>query len=146
MNWEQLFGLAGDLALAAWVALICLPRNPSIVQLIRYGVVGVLAALYASLVFAYFFRVRGGGFGSLAAVRALFGSDPVLLAGWVHYLAFDIFTGVWIAERLDGLGTSRWLQAPILIATFLFGPLGLLLCFAVGAVGSRTSRGIRERS
>jgi hypothetical protein len=132
MTWETLFGLAGNLALAGWLALICLPRRPWLTRLLRFGVVGVLAALYSSLVFVYFFRAPGG-FGSLAAVRSLFASDPVLLAGWVHYLAFDLFIGVWLADRLDAERLSRWLQAPILIATFLFGPLGLLLGFAPGA-------------
>ena len=100
--------------------------------------VGVLAALYASLMFVYFFRVAGG-FGSLQAVRTLFASDPVLIAGWVHYLAFDLFIGVWIAERLDAERVSRWLQAPILIATFMFGPVGLLLGFAPGAFSQKST-------
>jgi hypothetical protein len=135
MNWETLFGLAGNLALAGWLALICLPRRPWLIRLLRFGVVGVLSALYSSLVFVYFFRVSGG-FGSLAAVKTLFASDPVLLAGWVHYLAFDLFVGVWLAARLDAQRLSRWLQAPILAATFVFGPLGLLLGFAPGALAT----------
>jgi hypothetical protein len=137
MTWDTLFRLVGNLALAGWLVLIFLPRRPWLTRLLRFGVVGVLAALYASLMFVYFFRAAGG-FGSLQAVRTLFATDPVLLAGWVHYLAFDLFIGVWIAERLDSERVSRWLQAPILIATFMFGPLGLLLGFAPGAFPQRT--------
>ncbi len=140
MSWNILFGLASDLALAGWVAVVFLPRRAWLNQLIRIGAVGVLSVLYSSLVFVYFFRVKGGGFDSLAAVRTLFESDPVLVAGWIHYLAFDLFIGVWIAERLDGVGLSRFLQAPILAATFMFGPLGLLLALAAGLIPARDAR------
>lgn len=60
-------------------------------------------------------------------MRALMGSDATLLAGWIHYLAFDLFVGVWIAERADALGVSRGLQGPILFTTFMFGPVGYLM-------------------
>ena len=41
----------------------------------------------------------GGGYDSLAAVQRLFAVPELLLAGWLHYLAFDLFVGVWIAKR-----------------------------------------------
>ncbi len=51
--------------------------------------------------------------------------------GWVHYLAFDLFVGLWIARDADAKGFSRILQAPILAATFLAGPLGLFVWLLV---------------
>jgi hypothetical protein len=134
MSWEPLFSAANTLALAAWLGLLVLPRWKLLLQTIRFGVVGLLAAGYSTLVFVYFFRVGGGGFGSLAAVRTLFASDPVLLAGWVHYLAFDLFVGVWLAERLDAQRIARPLQALVLVTTFMFGPLGYLLASAPSLV------------
>jgi hypothetical protein len=130
MSWEPVFSAASSLALAAWIGLLVLPRWALLLQTIRFGVVGLLAAGYSALVFVYVFRVDGGGFGSLAAVRTLFTSDPVLLAGWVHYLAFDLFVGVWLAERLDAQRIARPLQALVLVTTFMFGPLGYLLASA----------------
>ena len=127
MNWEVLFSATSATAMVSWLALIFLPRWRWVRLALRYGVIAGLAALYATLVFIYFFRVEGGGFGSLAAVSALFKSSPALLAGWIHYLAFDLFLGTWIAERADARGLSRIVQAPILVATFMFGPLGYLL-------------------
>jgi len=127
MDWDKLFSLVNTLALAAWIALVFLPRLQILRNAIRFGVTGILAAVYASLVFTHFAGVEGGGFGSLAAVKALFASDPLLLAGWIHYLAFDLFVGVWLAERLDAQRVSRLFQAPILVTVFMFGPLGLLL-------------------
>jgi hypothetical protein len=82
------------------------------------------------LAFVYFFRVEGGGFGSLEQVSTLFSSPPVLLAGWVHYLAFDLFVGLWIAARADVRRLPRLVQAPILVTTFMFGPVGLLVYMA----------------
>ncbi len=126
MSWEQLFGMANMAAVAGWAALLVLPRSRIVIAGLRYGLIGALSMVYAALVMVHF-AGAGGGFGSIAEVRALFASDPVLVAGWVHYLAFDLFVGMWIAERADVLGLSRWLQAPILVATFLFGPLGLVV-------------------
>ncbi len=55
--------------------------------------------------------------------RRLFTSDAGLLAGWSHYLAFDLFAGLWIYR--EGLREGRPTRVPLLL-TFLAGPLGLL--------------------
>ncbi len=67
----------------------------------------------------------GAGFRSLTAVRSLFSAPEALLAGWLHYLAFDLFTGAWEARDAVRLRISRWVVAPCLALTFLLGPLGL---------------------
>jgi hypothetical protein len=126
MDFNQMFSIASTAAMIGWVMLIFLPRWPALIALLRYGLIGALSLAYAVLTFVYFFRVDGGGFGSIAQVRALFMSDPVLVLGWVHYLAFDLFVGLWIAEKADAAKVSRILQAPILLLTFLFGPVGLV--------------------
>src|SRR5690606_6474254 len=89
---------------------------------------------------AVHFAGAEGGYSSLAAVGTLFASEPVRLAGWVHYLAFDLFVGAWIAERADDAGISRIIQAPSLAATFLFGPVGLLVYLMLEA-GTALRRG-----
>lgn len=127
MSWETTFSIANAMAGLCWLALIFLPRSwPLLPGIIRLIVPLLLAVAYSALVLAYFFRVDGG-FDSLANVRALFTSDPVLLAGWMHYLAFDLLIGTWIADEADRHRVSRFIQAPILAATFMFGPLGWLL-------------------
>ena len=130
MNWETCFSVANASSLASWLALVLLPRSPWLLALLRYGAIGALAVAYAALVMVYFHRA-GGGFDTLAAVKRLFASDPVVLAGWLHYLAFDLFVGLWIAERADALGVSRLIQAPLLLATFMFGPVGLLATYGL---------------
>lgn len=69
----------------------------------------------------------GGNFETLAGLRQLFLNDWALLAGWAHYLAFDLFVGAWIAREASLSGVSRWFMIPVLPLTFMFGPAGLLL-------------------
>jgi len=139
MDWELLFSTGGQVAMVGWLILIFAPRRWPVLNVVpRLILPGVLSLGYTVLILVYFARADGG-FGSLAAVKALMASDPVLLAGWVHYLAFDLFVGGWIAVRSDRLGISRVVQAPILIATFLFGPLGLLIHLIMAVpLGART--------
>lgn len=127
MTPDDMFGLANVLALPGWAILILAPRRwPALNAVPALLIPLVLSALYTGLVLTYF-SASGGGFGTLAAVRQLFSSDPVLVAGWAHYLAFDLMIGAQLAKRLDRIGVQRLLQGPILITTFLFGPVGVLL-------------------
>ena len=137
MSFEQGVSLANTFAIAGWIALLLLPRWPVLISLLKFGLIGLLSAAYAALIGVYFFRIEGGGFSSISEVRQLFLHDGGLLAGWIHYLAFDLFVGLWIAERADHAQLSRMLQAPILIATFMFGPLGLLMFYATRGAQTR---------
>ena len=124
---DALFGAANTLALVSWAGLIVLPRWRLFRRALQVFIVAGLCVLYGVLIQGFFFGVEGGGFFSLAAVQKLFISREIALAGWVHYRAFDLFVGLWIARRADDAGVSRWLQGPILLTTFMFGPIGLLM-------------------
>ncbi len=124
---DALFSAGNSLALAGWAILIFLPRRWSLLFWIPQFVIPALLALaYSGLMATFFFRA-GGGYGSIAEVRSLFADDYVLVAGWLHYLAFDLFVGSWIARRSDEAAISRLIQTVFLLATFMFGPVGLLL-------------------
>jgi hypothetical protein len=56
----------------------------------------------------------------------LFDHPGVALAGWVHYLAFDLLVGLWIARSARDRGIPHLLALPCLALTFLFGPAGFL--------------------
>lgn len=90
----------------------------------------LLAAVYLTLVILYFSK-SGGGFGSLAQVSKLFQNPYVLLAGWIHYLAFDLFTGAWLVRDAERLRIAHAFVVPCLLLTFLFGPIGLLTWFLI---------------
>lgn len=127
MAWDQIFGLASSAALAGCLVLILAPRRAAILgATVRFAIPLALSALYTVLILLHF-ADAGGGYGSIEAVRTLFASDPVLVAGWTHYLAFDLLVGVFVADRMDRAGLHRVLQAPILVLIFMFGPLGYLL-------------------
>ena len=138
---DQWFGYAGQAAMLGWVVLIFLPRRwPILTMVPRYIIPLGLSLLYSGLAMAHLFTVEGGGFGSLDQVAALMGKREMLLAGWVHYLAFDLFIGGWIAIEADRIGINRVIQAPILLATFMAGPLGLatFLIMRAGYVRARS--------
>ncbi len=124
MTLEQLFSLAGTVVLPVWLLLIFAPRWRWTQRLATFAVPLLLGALYIGLL-AHAKTPAGAGFRTLAQVAALFSAPEALLAGWVHYLVFDLFTGAWEARDAARLGISRWAVAPCLVLTFLLGPVGL---------------------
>lgn len=121
-----LFGFANPLALGAWLVLAAAPFAPRFADLVAGLIVPlVLSVGYTALMLAHFAGAPGG-YGSLADVMALFTSPPVALAGWVHYLAFDLFVGAWIVRTARAEAVPHLLVLPCLVATFLFGPAGFL--------------------
>ena len=144
LNADALFGLGNQIALIGWIVLIFLPRRfPLLLAAPKFAIPALLALAYSGLMLTNFFS-SGGGYGSIAEVRALFSVDEVLVAGWLHYLAFDLFVGVWIAERSDAAGIPRLVQAVFLLANFMFGPIGLLLYLVTrGALPAFLKRGAR---
>ena len=127
---EMLFSAAGTLALAAWLVLVLVPLRYRAPQYVAIAAAVLIAMLYAGLIGA-FWTLGEGGFGSLAEVARLVAHPGLLLAGWVHYLAFDLAIGVWERDEARRIGLPQWLLAPCLVLTFLLGPLGWLLFLAV---------------
>jgi hypothetical protein len=131
MGWAFVFSAVNLLALVAWTALILLPRWPALLSAILYLGVGLLCLVYGvsliGVVSGLIPNAGGGGadFTTIAGIRAIFATDAGVTIGWTHYLAFDLFVGLWIARDGDAKGISRLVQAPILLATFIAGPLGL---------------------
>jgi hypothetical protein len=125
--YDTIFGAAGALAMSGWLALAVSPARTRWAPLARRYAGRAIPLLLAAMYVALIVRHWGpGGFGSLAEVRALFDVPGLLLAGWLHYLAFDLFVGAWIAERGAALGMPHTLLLPVWALTFLFGPAGLL--------------------
>ena len=130
---EHYFTYANNFAMTGWAALIsALFITSSRKAVLAYATLvapALLGALYVYLLATA--KGASGGFGSLAGVKALFSNDQALLAGWVHYLAFDLFVGAWITR--DGLERGVWraLLVPILVLTLMLGPAGLLVYLGV---------------
>lgn len=137
---ETLFSTANLAAMSGWVALLVAPRwRPATWWYAGLVVPVVLAAAYTVLL-AVHAPGASGGFSSLAGVAALFATPGVLLAGWVHYLAFDLFLGAWMCRRGAAEGMNPWLVRLCLPPTFLAGPVGLLLFLGLRAATRRAAR------
>ena len=133
---EQIFSLLGGLSMLGWAGLVLAPRwtitrdwlAPVVVPL-------VIGVVYVTLMGIYVDRApEGGGFDSLAGVAALFAVDELLLAGWIHYLAFDLFVGAWEVKDAQAQGIHHLLVIPCLFLTLMAGPGGLLLYWLIRVV------------
>ena len=140
MNADLLFRLCSSVALAGWVALVFTGPFPRASRIVSYVVTGLLVpallgGVYLAIILTHWGGHRGG-FNTLSEVMLLFTDPWLVLAGWVHYLAFDLFIGSWQVRDARRNGVSFWFVVPCLFLTFMFGPIGLLLYLAV--VGAKT--------
>ena len=138
MTAERAFSILNLIAMVGWLPLLFRPRARWASEVVPVVVPALLAMVYVALVVT---TLPGshGGFSSLAGVRTLFGNPWALLAGWTHYLAFDLFIGGWIVRDARQRGVSHLFVVPALVLTFLLGPGGLLLYLGVRTVGGSSS-------
>jgi len=140
MTPDQLFSIANALALFAWILLIALPRQRWISGILApIAMPALFAAMYVSILVIQW-KGSHGGFSSLPAVAALFSQPWLLLAGWVHYLAFDLLVGSWEVRDAHERGIPHLVVLPCLALTFMFGPAGWLAYSGVRAA-YRSPRG-----
>ena len=126
LNPETLFTICNNAAAIGWIILILTPRFPIIARVfIPIFLCGSLALVYLYLVVTDFGDAEGD-FLSYSGIMKLFSNPQVVLAGWIHYLAFDLFIGCWEVRDSRRLGIHHLLIVPPLILTFLLGPVGLL--------------------
>jgi hypothetical protein len=129
MNFETLFSAASMLVMPGWLLLVLVPRWRWTTAFITSWLIPVvLAVAYLALFVAYFRSSPDGfsAFNSLAGVKSLFQHDGLLLAGWIHYLCFDLFIGSWEVRDSARLGIHHLLVIPCLVLTLMMGPVGLL--------------------
>lgn len=131
MSPTQIFAVANFVALCGWLLLIALPGKTSVTQLISGVVIPAVFAVVYTVMIAIHFGGSEGGFSSLPDVARLFSNPWLLLAGWLHYLAFDLLIGSWEVRDARERGVPHLLVVPCLILTFLFGPAGWLLYLGI---------------
>lgn len=132
MSLDTLFVVCNEGILPAWLLLLLAPGwrwTQRIIHAIWIPL--LLGGAYAGLLFAGPGAPEGAGFGSLPAVMRLFDAPSTALAGWIHYLVFDLFVGAWETRDARRLGISHLWVAPCLIVTLMLGPLGLVAYLAV---------------
>jgi len=141
MSADTLFRLCNSTALAGWLLLLLTGWSQRASRVMASLVSGLLApvllgSVYLALI-ATHWRGRHGGFDSLDHVMLLFNDRWLVLAGWVHYLAFDLFIGSWQVRDARRNGVPFLLVIPCLGLTFMFGPIGLILYLLVLGVWTR---------
>jgi hypothetical protein len=126
MTPELVFSIASTVALVGWLLLVFLPRSPWTARVAGVALPATLAAAYV-VILALKGLESSGNFQSLAGVAALFANPWLLLAGWIHYLAFDMLVGAWEVRDAARRGVPHWMVVPCLLLTFMLGPAGWLL-------------------
>ncbi|RDB05087.1 DUF4281 domain-containing protein [Runella aurantiaca] len=125
---ETAFQIANALVLPQWLLMIVAPRWRFTEWLVRsYLIPVLLACLYAYFIFS------GGplnfnDFSTFEGVKSLFskGGDGAVLAGWIHYLAFDLVAGSFVLKDSQEKNIPQgWIVLPLFFC-FMLGPIGLL--------------------
>lgn len=127
---ESIFSACSTLAFLGWALLVCLPRQRHAHLAAAVAIPLAIAVVYLVLIVQHF-ALSEGGFGSLAEVARLFSNPALLLAGWIHYLAFDLFIGAWQVRDAQRHGINHLVVVPCLLLTFMLGPIGLLAYWAI---------------
>jgi hypothetical protein len=137
MSPDDAFLIVNWIALLAWVLLALLPGKRFVTDLVAgKAVPGLLAVVYIAIVAANWMGSEGS-FSSLPGVAALFENPWLLVAGWTHYLAFDLFVGSWEVRDARERGIPHLFVVPCLFLTLMFGPAGWLLYLAVRSTRPR---------
>jgi Domain of unknown function (DUF4281) len=134
MTADTLFQIANPIPLIGWALLALSPLVPRLADIVAGLIIPlIMAVLYTALALVHFAGSQGD-FMSLTGVATLFTNPYNLLAGWVHYLAFDLLIGAWITRTARAERIAHLFVLPCLFLTLMFGPAGFLLFSALRAI------------
>jgi len=140
MSASQVFSIANVLVLPMWLLMLILPKWKVTEWLISFKLIPlVLAVVYAFYIISSMISGGGMDFSSLESVMALFTVEDSVLAGWVHYLAFDLLVGMWMINKNKEVRIHGLLMVPCLICTFMLGPIGFLLFTIISSIKKQLS-------
>lgn len=143
MKTAEIFSIANSMAMPMWLLMIILPKWKVTRFLIDYKVIPLLLSVIYAFYMIYHIQTGAGlDFGNLSSVMALFTLENAVMAGWVHYLAFDLLIGMWMLNENQKLGIHQLLMAPCLFATFMLGPVGFLLFMIIRTL--KTSKSLKH--
>ncbi|RRA98879.1 ABA4-like family protein [Larkinella rosea] len=138
MNTETVFQIVNTLVLPQWLLMIVAPRwKPTEFLAKSLLIPALLAVFYIYYLFFGNSALDLQSFSTLAGVKTLFSQDTGLLAGWIHYLAFDLTVGSWMLRHGQRRKVAHGWLIPCLILCFLLGPVGLLLYLGVRSAKSQ---------
>jgi hypothetical protein len=126
MNDELILKVLNLPVLLGWLSMLLLPRSRATRWVLESDVLPLaIGVLYVGLVAPHLPGLLGE-FDTLPHIGAALQRPHMLLAGWIHYLAFDFMVGRVVLADSQRRGLSHWLVAPCLVLTFMLGPAGYL--------------------
>ncbi len=136
MTPDTAFQIANALVLPQWLLMVVAPRWSVTQFLVKSFLIPVVLAIF------YAFYIFAGdpldfeAFSTLEGVKGLFqnGGDGVMLAGWIHYLAFDLIAGSVVLRDAQERGIPHWWVIVPILFCFMLGPIGLLLYWIIRTV------------
>ena len=138
MSPDSIFETCSTIAMVGWIVLLIISPFWSSFDKFLIGIIITLfAVIYAWLIFQVFSPGDFEKFGSLNGVMELFTDKTAVTAGWVHYLAFDLLTGIWIKKNALKYNIHHLILIPCLLLTFMLGPIGLLLYLLVRSIKTK---------
>lgn len=138
MTPDSIFSICNSIALVGWLILIIVsPFWLDTDKLLIGIIITLFAIVYAWCISQSFNAGDFEKFSTLDGVMSLFTNKMAVTAGWVHYLAFDLMTGIWIKKNSEKYGISHWLIIPCLLFTFMLGPVGLLMYLIIRTIRSK---------
>jgi hypothetical protein len=129
MNIDTLFTVCNFAPLPLWLLLVFLPRWKGTQIAVHSMAIPLALSVVYLILMVSAFGESDGNFGSIDGIRSLFAVDEALLAGWIHYLVFDLFVGAWEVRDAQRLRINHFLVIPCLFFTLMGGPVGLLMYF-----------------
>lgn len=138
MSPDSIFQTCSTIAMVGWIVLLIISPFWSSFDKFLIGIIITLFTIvYAWLIFQVFTPGDFEKFGSLNGVMELFTDKTAVTAGWVHYLAFDLLTGIWIKKNAQKYNIHHLILVPCLLLTFMLGPMGLLLYLLVRSIKTK---------
>ena len=140
MTPETAFQYANLLVLPQWILMLVAPRwriTQLLAQLLPIPM--ILGGMYIYYLFVAPASGNGPGLdgpaldfralGTLPGVMSLMGSGQkgAALAGWIHYLAFDLVAGSYVLRDGQARNVHHGWLVPCMLLCFMLGPSGLLL-------------------
>ena len=132
MSPDTLFTICNNGVLPAWGLLVFAPRWEWTQRIVHaVWIPALLGVVYVGVFALAPPPPEEGSFFTLEGVMTLFTQPESVLAGWVHYLAFDLFVGAWEVRDAQRRGIAHGWVVPCLGLTLMLGPSGLLAYFLV---------------
>jgi len=136
---ESAYSFFNATAFFAWLILAIAPHSETIRKILANLVITFFAVCYAYLLISTFQLDSFSEFSTLEGLQSLFSDPLAVVTGWIHYLAFDLLAGIFIAKDASKLGFSRGIIPLFLLFTFMAGPLGWLIYWVVRTAKTRGS-------